>query len=1235
LEQLEHREMLAIITVNVAFDEDDGVGDNEISLRDAILVASDDDLIDFDPEAANIATLDLTLGQIDVISKSITIDASMLPNGITIIADTDSRIFEIIDSTSGTSPPKVTMVGLTLSGGSVLGQGGAIRSAGLLDLQNCTIEGNEAVFSEAGGIYVSVAGNGSTPRPVLNLENTSVKDNMADLAGGVRVIFNSTSDDFVTIHNSTFEGNTASNGDGGGLYISASSTGHNSIEIANTTFTNNETTGKGGAILLYSISSQTDLLVSQGSKISGETTLEGNKAYAGGGIFALGEHGSQVRIENSEISNNGSDTNGGGVLALLTQSSSLVIESSIISGNTAEGENANGVMGNGGGVYARTYSHYGNPFPATRAITISQSRITGNTALNRGGGLFTYNADGTESLVHESTISGNSVPTSTTNPDRNGGGIYAYFLDQSGATQTPRFIITGSTVDHNEADMMGGGIFVCSKYYGEFVATNSTFSANETLNTSSGMGGGMLIAHFDAGGEIIEAYLRNLTVTDNTSSSGAGIATKRLGGMNVRISNSIVSANHDHSSVESNLFGPIMIDESFNNLVGNGSVVYDSDNHTGAAISLTTLESNNDWIIDDDPGLEDLGWYGGPTETHRLSIDSPAIDEGDDDYAVDPITDVPLDWDQRGEKFSRIMNVPGIGGNDGNVDIGAYEIGLAKVIDVRLDGVMVDALGTPAWTAGPISYAELVPLGLQFAPIYRDGVKSIQILFSEAVQTLDGSELTLRATGARGSSTTATIGHVAFNPTDNIWTFEDVLPGDKYRIDILTSDVLDAYGRTLDGYWDNSNGGTFEIFTDDPPKEFPSGTGMGGSHFQFMFALLPGDYDQNGVVNTADETLLATAAIFDGNGDGDEDSADHAVWSAHDGQQLQMRRMFGDFNDDELTSSADYVVWRATFGSTSDLTADANGNGTVDAGDYILWRFWENTLGAWFVGSSGVGALLPMVDFGNAPTVINVTISGWNSTHAAYSFDGHDGSGDQLTTVPVGGADTISITFSEDVNVAVDNLRMIGLRTANVPTLVEFSYDIPSMTATWRYDDLVANDHYVISLSDAVTDIEGNRLDGEWVNPVSWTTTNSAVSEFPSGDGDAGGHFNFVVTLLEGDANFDLRVNSTDFNIWLNSISSSSPTFAEADFNGDGFVDIMDYVAWANNSGLDLQTSSVLADLDGDFDVDDDDLAIFEGNLGMSTPTAADGDFDGDGDVDADDLDLMFAQYGLELVVVS
>ena len=37
----------------------------------------------------------------------------------------------------------------------------------------------------------------------------------------------------------------------------------------------------------------------------------------------------------------------------------------------------------------------------------------------------------------------------------------------------------------------------------------------------------------------------------------------------------------------------------------------------------------------------------------------------------------------------------------------------------------------------------------------------------------------------------------------------------------------------------------------------------------------------------------------------------------------------------------------------------------------------------------------------------------------------------------------------------------------------------------------------------------------------------------------------------------------------------------------------------------------------------------------MANPTQADGDFNGDGAINVADLDYMFAQYGLDLAVVS
>jgi hypothetical protein len=46
----------------------------------------------------------------------------------------------------------------------------------------------------------------------------------------------------------------------------------------------------------------------------------------------------------------------------------------------------------------------------------------------------------------------------------------------------------------------------------------------------------------------------------------------------------------------------------------------------------------------------------------------------------------------------------------------------------------------------------------------------------------------------------------------------------------------------------------------------------------------------------------------------------------------------GDFNASGIVDQEDYLVWRATFGSTSDLRADANGDKTIDAADSVMWR---------------------------------------------------------------------------------------------------------------------------------------------------------------------------------------------------------------------------------------------------------------------------------------------------------
>jgi len=46
----------------------------------------------------------------------------------------------------------------------------------------------------------------------------------------------------------------------------------------------------------------------------------------------------------------------------------------------------------------------------------------------------------------------------------------------------------------------------------------------------------------------------------------------------------------------------------------------------------------------------------------------------------------------------------------------------------------------------------------------------------------------------------------------------------------------------------------------------------------------------------------------------------------------------GDYNGDGSVDAADYTVWRDTLDSTTDLAADGNHSGTIDAGDYDVWK---------------------------------------------------------------------------------------------------------------------------------------------------------------------------------------------------------------------------------------------------------------------------------------------------------
>ncbi|MEX2317237.1 MAG: hypothetical protein WD669_08800 [Pirellulales bacterium] len=575
-----------------------------------------------------------------------------------------------------------------------------------------------------------------------------------------------------------------------------------------------------------------------------------------------------------------------------------------------------------------------------------------------------------------------------------------------------------------------------------------------------------------------------------------------------------------------------------------------------------------------------------------------------------------------------------------------------------------------SWTRAPYSYAQLTEAGGQLKPIFTQGVNRIQVVFTEhVVKNEDGDELTssdFKLWGSDADDAYAT-GH---NTVEEIpqntsvfdydeakrtatLVFDNSLPRDKYRLEVLGT-IRDTADNTLDGEWNNLLGNsTPDNFADDAGRPFVMGNGAPGGAFSLFFSLLPGDYNQDGEASSGDYTVWQNSPSngpADGNGDNIVSSADFDVWDDNYGNSIPTRARFGeltnrgDYNDDEIVTKDDYLVWKGSYGQTgANLPADGNFDGTVNAADYTIYRNNSGDESAWFGTSSSSGTAVVEVIFNAAPRVINVTVSGSESTHDPFSFNGandatdFDGSGIQLRTVPVGGADTISIKFNEDVNVTSNMLKLTGLYTADVPTLEAFSYDLGTQTATWRFETIIHGDHYLIALSDAVTDVDGDTLDGEWTNPTTITTTNAAISEFPSGNGTEGGDFNFVVTLLPGDADLDNISDFSDFTTLVTYYGEDEVEFIQADFDGDGVVGSDDYDLLVQNYGVTLTTVHILSDLNNDNCVDSLDMQIMWANFqeNLPEPTEDEGDLDDDDDIDSDDYDLLMLQYGIIIVLVS
>lgn len=289
----------------------------------------------------------------------------------------------------------------------------------------------------------------------------------------------------------------------------------------------------------------------------------------------------------------------------------------------------------GGGIYANNST-----------VTLTYSAVSGNSASLRGGGVDANN--GSTVTLTNSTFSGNSSTTG------NGGGV--------SALTSSTMKLTNSTVSGNSAFASGGGVHVVDS---TVTLTDSTVSGNSAF-----AGGGVYVfnygtvtfinstvsgnsAHFGGGGFASgqgTLTLTNSTVSSNSADSGGGVYAFNLGKVN--LTDSILSGNTAASLPD----------------------LHSASSSISATYSLlgTTLNTSpysdpgNHNIFSDSPGLGALANNGGLTQTMALADNSPALNAGDPALAVDPITLLPLNYDQRGPRFPRTLP-------DGTIDIGAYQ----------------------------------------------------------------------------------------------------------------------------------------------------------------------------------------------------------------------------------------------------------------------------------------------------------------------------------------------------------------------------------------------------------------------------------------------------------------------------------------------------------------------------------------------------------------------------------
>ncbi|MEZ6099378.1 MAG: hypothetical protein R3E01_10430 [Pirellulaceae bacterium] len=358
-------------------------------------------------------------------------------------------------------------------------------------------------------------------------------------------------------------------------------------------------------------------------------------------------------------------------------------------------------------------------------------------------------------------------------------------------------------------------------------------------------------------------------------------------------------------------------------------------------------DANGDGIVDlDDYVLFTQNLLGTTPFSNHISIG---------DYNLNGIVDT-VDYTVWKDAFGSTLTLFADGNDNDVIDAADYTVwkdhfgdlvpGATQFVQawpVSLSGapcVEAVSIGRPTATEVPYSFADIDGSGEQLRRVPVSIPDQVSITFSEEVMVVPEDLILI---GLRNPNPISVTDFTYDMDTRTAtWTLSAPLDSDQYLI-WLSDDVIDLDHNQLDGEWTNPTNLSDAAGT---KSVFPSGNGVAGGDFGFVFTVLAGDVDGDNIVDIDDQNFIlgalgqAASGMAEGDLDGngvvnnlDKDIVDSLIGTDFTGLVVA-----SDFNGDWSVDYGDLGIWSQNNGNNGGHSqGDANGDGVVNNDDLDYW----------------------------------------------------------------------------------------------------------------------------------------------------------------------------------------------------------------------------------------------------------------------------------------------------------